>query len=358
MRPGFTRRAALGVTVLGVAGAARSFTRSRSASSLRALGDDAALERDTAVERVLMATVWRVLLPRGSPARGVSEAERALDEVARLEDLLSEFRPTSELARVNAAAGVDSVVVGHDTWTVVERSIDWARRTDGAFDPTWATLRSLWDFRRRDPSPPTPAQVRERLSLVAWTAVELDPHARSIRLHRRGMALGLGGIGKGYALDRARVVLEGAGLRDFLLYAGGQVLASGTRDGRPWRVGVQHPRATQSLLAAASMAAGSLSTGGDYEHFFVHGGRRYHHLLDPRTGYPVEHTVSLTVLDRTGMDADALESALFVMAPQRAMQMARELGVAVLRMGPSLVPELSPAMRGVLELRAPPADLG
>ena len=165
--------------------------------------------------------------------------------------------------------------------------------------------------------------------------------------------MGLGGIAKGYALDRMRVLLVDAGVRDFVLYSGGQVLAEGTREGRAWRVGVQHPRDPGALLGALSITSGSVSTGGDYEHCFTFEGRRFHHVIDPRTGWPVAHTASVTVVSRSAMEADALDTSLFVMPPAAAMAEARARGIAVLRTDPSMRSEATAEMRSMLEARQP-----
>lgn len=328
------------------------------AASLSRRRDEAAsggppLDTGFTAQRVAMGTLWQVVLPAGTPSHGPAAASRALDEVQRLEDVLSEFRPHTEVSRINASAGGAPLRVSADTWFVTEQSLRYAALSDGAFDPTWAAMRSLWDFRSPTPSPPDASAVQARLPLVDWRAVELDPEARTVRLRRPGMALGFGGIAKGYALDRMRALLLEAGVRDFVLYSGGQVMAEGTRGGRPWRVGVQHPREADALLGALSITAASVSTGGDYEHCFLHGGRRYHHVIDPRTGWPVEHTSSVTIMARTALEADALDTALFVMPPERAMAKARELGVAMLRTDPALHGEMTPAMRAVFEARAP-----
>ena len=311
--------------------------------------DDRPTERPCTVQRAAMGTIWQVVLPAGSPGHAPDAAERALDEVDRLESVLSEFRPGTEVSRVNAAAGGAPVAVGPDTWTMLEHSLQHAARSDGAFDPTWAALRGVWDFSTASPVPPDADTVRALLPRVDWRAVEMDASTRRVRLARPGMAIGFGGIAKGYALDRMRDILLREGVRDFLLYSGGQVLAEGTRNGRPWRVGVQHPRNPGALLGAVSITRGSVSTGGDYEHFFVHQGRRYHHFIDPRTGWPVEHTASVTVITPTALEADALDTSLFVMSPERAMAHARERGLAVLRTSPSLRSEMTPAMEAVLD---------
>lgn len=345
------RRRTMLLLPLALAGgaAAASLSRRPGAPPARDPSPDAGLT----LQRVAMGTLWQVVLPAGAPAHAAAAASRALDEVQRLEDVLSEFRPGTEVSRINAAAGERPVRVSNDTWYVTEQSLRYAALSDGAFDPTWAAMRSLWDFRSPTPLPPDPAEVQARLPLVDWRAVELDPAARTIRLRRPGMALGFGGIAKGYALDRMRALLLEAGVRDFVLYSGGQVLAEGTRGGRPWRVGVQHPRDPDGLLGALSITAASVSTGGDYEHSFQHEGRRYHHVIDPHTGWPVEHTASVTIIARTALDADALDTALFVMPPARAMAKARELGVAMLRTDPAMRSEMTPAMRSVFEARAP-----
>lgn len=309
--------------------------------------------QDITVQRVIMSTLWKVVIPAGAPADAPEAAERALDEVDRLENLLSEWRPWTEISRVNQHAGGEPVRVSPETWTVVDRALYYARLSDGAFDPTWAALRDLWDFRSPNAVPPPPESVRSRLPLVNWRLVEMNPRAHTIRLARRGMALGLGGIAKGYALDRARQILLDSGVSNFALYAGGQVLIEGTRTGRAWRVGIQHPRDPSILLGTLSLTSGSVSTGGDYEHYFEHQGLRYHHIINPRTGYPVDHTIAVTVVARTGLDADALDTALFVLPPDRAMHLATQLGVAMLRTGPDLSSTITPAMRSILELRTP-----
>jgi thiamine biosynthesis lipoprotein len=335
-----TRRAALGALGLGALGLGWRALHRRGLL----VEDDGTLDRGVTVQRLAMATVWKVLLPPGAPRRAVNAAERALDEVARLEDLLSEFRAHTELARVNAAAGGRPLRVSPETAEVVHHALSYAALSDGAFDPTWASLRSLWSF-GPGARAPSPEAVRRRLPLVDWRAVELDREGLTLRLPRAGMALGLGGIAKGYALDRMATVLNDVGARDYALYSGGQVLVRGEHLGRPWRVGVQHPRDPAGLLGAVSLSAGTVSTGGDYEHYFVEDGRRYHHVLDPRTGWPVAHTAAVTVVAPSGLEGDALDTVLFALDPAASEALAERLGLAVLRTSPELRSEATAAMR-------------
>ncbi len=136
------------------------------------------------------------------------------------------------------------------------------------------------------------------------------------------MAIGTGGIAKGYALDRAAEILRSAGFEHFMLYGGGQVQVQGLRGaGRGWRVGIQHPRQDDDYIGFLEVSAGSISTSGDYEHAFIANGRRWHHILNPRTGYPIDHTMSVTLHTTRGLYADALSTAAFVLGPEAALEM-------------------------------------
>ena len=254
----------------------------------------------------------------------------AFDEIARLETVLSEWREDSEISRINRMAGREPVVVSDDVFTVVSAGVDVSRWSDGAFDLSWAALRGLYDFRRGQERIPTRADVRRRVGLIDWRQIELDEEARTVFLKREGMAIGTGGIAKGYALDRAGTILRDAGIESYMLFGGGQVQVHGLRpraEGpRPWRVGIQHPRRSDEYFGFFESRGGSISTSGDYEHFFIDDrGKRWHHILDPRTGLPVDRTVSLTLTAPSGLYADALSTASFVLGPERALEMLQRI---------------------------------
>lgn len=273
------------------------------------------------VERQLMGTNWSVSIAGGDEARAKAAGERALDEVARLEAILSEWIPTSEISRVNAAAGTTPVVVGDDLMTCVRASLDIARWSDGAYDISWAALRDLWRFgtNGRD-VPPSAEDVAARLPLWNFRRIRVDEAQRSILLEQRGMQIGLGGVAKGYALDRAHALLVREGFENFMLYAGGQVLVRGLRGDRKWRVGIQHPREPR-YFAFIEVTNASVATSGDYEHSFTYEGRRYHHILDPRTGFPSERSASVTVVAPTALWADAVDTAVFILGPERGLSL-------------------------------------
>ena len=271
-------------------------------------------------ERKLMGTIWAMTLLGGSAQGADAAAKDALDEVARLESLLSEWQPDSEISRVNQAAGVEPVKVGPELLACVRASLEIARWSGGAFDISWASLRGLWDFSASSAHvPPSKASVKQRLPLWNYRNIVLDEGAQTLFLKRAGMQIGLGGVAKGYALDRAGEILRQAGFDNFLIYAGGQVLVHGRRGDRPWRVGIQHPREPRHF-AYVEIEDGSLATSGDYEHAYRHQGRTYHHIIDPKTGFPADKTSSVTLVSKTALWADAVDTALFVMGPRAALR--------------------------------------
>lgn len=259
-------------------------------------------------------------------ARGPVAA--AFDEIERLERVLSEWRADSEISAINRAAGRRAVPVGSDTMAVVRAGLDVSRWSGGAFDLSWAALRGLYDFRRGRGRVPRAAALRARLRRVDYRQIEVDESASTVFLKRPGMAIGTGSIAKGYALDRAGAILRAAGIHNYMLFAGGQVQLRGRRPDRPWRVGVQHPRSggegegPLSHFAVLEAEGGSISTSGDYEHYFVDADRRrWHHIIDPQTGRPAGRSVSATLVAEDGLYADALSTACFVMGPEPCIEM-------------------------------------
>jgi thiamine biosynthesis lipoprotein len=300
-----------------------------------------------------MSTLWRIVLP-DRPGAGTA-AEECFELFRRLDLELSEWKPGSPLAAVNRSAGGAAVPVTPDLFAVLERSLAMAEATEGAFDPSWAALWPLWDFRNPNAAPPDPAEIEAHRRWVDWRAVELDAAARTVRLSRAGMKLGLGAIGKGWALDRAAERLEASGFHDFLITAGGQVLARGRNGDRAWRVGVRDPRgARDELFAVVELSDGSLSTSADNESFFLHRGERYHHVLDPRTGWPARGARSATVLHSEAATADALSTALMVLGAPRGLELIEKAGGEGLVVAPDGELVATPSLERRLLERRPP----
>jgi thiamine biosynthesis lipoprotein len=283
--------------------------------------------------------------------------EDAFDEIDRLEQLLSEWRPDSEISRINAAAGEQAIEVSPDTLAVIEAGIAISRWSDGAYDLTWAALRGMYKFQPGDETVPDPTEVKNRLPLIDWRKIDVDASARTVKLRKKGMALGTGGITKGYALDRASDILKRAGLRDFMIFGGGQIMVSGKKNGRGWRVGIQHPR-QDDYFAFVEATSGSIATAGDYEHYFVKDGRRWHHIIDTKTGLPVTHTKAVTVVAESGLAADAVDTAIFVMGAKKSLSILDEAPFksdAVI-VDSELHMHVSPGMQQRLVMHAPLHD--
>jgi thiamine biosynthesis lipoprotein len=221
-------------------------------------------------------------------------AEDAIADVRRIEAKYSRYRADSVTSRINAAAGKAAVAVDDETYALLAYANQCHAQSDGLFDITSGVLRSAWNFRREPPAIPSTGEITKLLPLIAWRDVEWSE--RGVRLPRAGMEIDFGGIGKEYAADRVATILMGRGMRHGLANLGGDVRAIGPQpDGSPWRVGIRHPRADGVAVAGFDLAEGALATSGDYERYFDIDGKRYCHILDPRTGMPVTHWQSISV---------------------------------------------------------------
>ena len=259
-------------------------------------------------------------------------AQRAFDavfgEFERLDALLSVWRPGSDVLRVNAAAGDRPVPVSSDTRAVLRAARQVSDWTAGKFDVTFGPLAEVWKFdaQDQDNSIPDDAHIRARLPLIDYRKVEIDDEAGTVFLARKGMRIHLGGIGKGYAVERAAAILRQAGIRDFMIQAGGDLYAGGLKGGKPWRLGINDPRGPAGrLFAAVDLSDGTFSTSGDYARFFVKGGIRYHHLLDPASGLPARGCRSVTIVADSPTQADALSTGVFILGPADGMALVERL---------------------------------
>ena len=250
-------------------------------------------------------------------------AALAFAEIDRLDSLMSHYSPASELNRINRLATEKAVTCSPELSTVLERSQHFARRSGGVFDITIGVLTRLWNFPDAR-VPPRAGQIDSALALTGCEYLQLQEGR--VRLLRQGMRLDLGGVAKGYAVDRAVALLQEVGVPCGLITAGGDIRFWGEKpDGRPWRFAVQHPRESGQAIEVEDLQLAALATSGDYEQSFEHEGERFHHLLDPGTGYPAHRAVSATVWTKTAMDADILSTAVFVLGPERGVEWVETL---------------------------------
>lgn len=307
-------------------------------------------------ERKMMGTIVMITVASVTgteQAQAAAAIEAALDEMQRLERVLSEWDPDSEISRINQNAG-RAVSVSTETLTVVKAGLEVSRWSEGGYDISWAALRDQYTFQPNEARAPDMKLVRKALPLVRYQDVIVDDAASTVKLKRAGMQIGTGSIAKGYALDRATAILVERGLTSFMIFGGGQVQVHGMKGTRPWRVGIQHPR-KDDYFGFAEAVDVSISTSGDYEHSFTADGRRWHHILDLRTGLPIEHTSSVTVVCKSGIYADAMSTAVFVLGAERALaKLADAPGQPeVVIVDSEMRLHLSPNMRDKLVLKAP-----
>lgn len=255
--------------------------------------------------------------------------DAAMAEINRLEALFSYSVATSDVARLNAAAGQGRVQLAPETITVLVAAQRMAEISQGRFDVTIAPLVDLWGFRPDVvQSVPAASEIVEALKLVDYRQLAVYPASNEAELLRAGMRVDLGAIAKGYVVDRVAAVLREHGVVSAVLDVGGNVYALGLRpEGSAWRVGLQHPRTTDQLLGVLPMTDRSVATSGDYQRFFVVGEDRYHHLLDPTTGYPSAGIASISIVAPTGLEADAVSTAAFVLGREAGMALVRSLGL-------------------------------
>ena len=292
------------------------------------------------VSRQAMACDFAIYLNAGQQADGTDTALEALDLVDQLEDQLTVYRDTSELIEVNRRAGVAAVEVETGLFDLLHLALHIHDQTDGAFDITAGPLSQAWGFSRREGRVPDEDEIEAALDRIGSRYVQLDEAVRTVRFLRSDMELGVNGIGKGYALDRGGAVLREAGVTDFLFHGGqSSVLASGSHaaaGGRGWTVGLRHPMRPQQRVAEFFLRDRALGTSGSGTQFFHAAGRRYGHVLDPRSGRPAEGVFSATVLAPTAAEADALSTAFYVLGPDRAKEICQqrpELAMAIVCSG-------------------------
>jgi len=248
----------------------------------------------------------------------------AWQEIDRLEAMISSWRQTSETSAVNRAAGLNPVVVSPETYGLINRALKVSSLSGGAFDITFASAGRFWDFRSGEL--PDPAAVAKAVEAIDYRNVLLDPDKQTVFLVQPGTRIGFGAIGKGYAANRALRVMVAMGIKSALVNAGGDLVATGVQeDGAPWQISIQHPRERKRLLAQLRITEQAVVTSGDYERFFMVDGKRYSHIIDPRTGYPVEGMQSVTVICPDAELADALATTVFVLGAEKGLELVNRL---------------------------------
>jgi thiamine biosynthesis lipoprotein len=307
-----------------------------------------------------MGTEMKVTAWTADDARADSAIAAVFGEFDRLDSLMSVWKEGSDVVRLNSAAGEHAVPVSPETREVLGVAHQISEQTDGAFDVTFAALSGLWKFddQDKDGSVPDRREIQQRLPLINYRDLVVEDSAGTALLKRKGMRVNLGGIAKGYAVDRGVDILRKNGLRDFTIQAGGDMYVGGKRGDRAWRLGIRDPRGpADRIFAALELTDGTFSTSGDYERFFMKEGRRYHHIIDLRVGEPATLCRSVTLVTERAVVADALAKAVFILGPDEGMTLIeRTPGVQGVIVSANNEISISSGLRGRLTVLAPPTD--
>ena len=285
---------------------------------------------------------------------------KAIAEMRRLETVLSEWRSDTEIGQVNAHAG-EWVSIGPEAAAVIERGLWAGKLSKGSFDITFQALSKVWKFgsaQEAQPKLPNREVVEKLRKLVDYRRVELDQPGGRVRIGK-DQQLGLGGIAKGYIVDQAAKVLRASGVQGFLAQAGGDLYGSGRKpDGSPWVSGVQDPRAAQGeFFAVIELTDHAFSTAGDYARAYVVGGKRYHHIIDPKTGYPATACRSVTIWAPDATTADGVDDAVFILGPEEGLKLVASLdGVGAVIVDAENRVFISERVKDKVKVLKPPTD--
>ena len=271
----------------------------------------------------IMGTRIYVEIWADDQAKGEAAIDAVMDEMRHIDDTMSTYKPSSEVSRVNALAATQPVPISLELFKLLGTALEYSRITEGAFDITYASVGYMYDFREH--KKPTESQIEAALPAVSFRHVLLDARTHSVRFSQPSVRIDLGGIAKGYSVDRGIEILQARGYTHALVNAGGDSRVIGDRFGRPWVVGIRHPDHPDQVITRIPLVDSAFSTSGDYERYFDEGGVRYHHIIDPHTGHSASKVRSATVIAPTATRTDGLSKTAFVLGPDEAMRIYNRL---------------------------------
>lgn len=273
--------------------------------------------------RPMMGTEVSVYLWSDEPDLGRQALEEVFAEAERINRLMSTYLDGSEISEINRLAAEQPVVAGEELFRLIQRSLDISELTHGAFDVTYDSVGQHYDFRERQR--PDAGTVEAEKENIDYRYVELDEASSSVTFLKEGVRINLGGIAKGYVVERGVNILRGLGIQHAIVTAGGDSRLLGDRRGRPWMVGIRDPREEGQVAISVPLADEAISTSGDYERFFDEDGVRYHHIIRPSTGLPAGGVHSATVFGPDAVFTDALSTSVFVMGVEQGLTLIATL---------------------------------
>ena len=275
----------------------------------------------------LMGSPFEITVIAPNEDIGYISIQEAVDEIRRIERMISSWDPESETSLINQNAGIQPVRVSAELFYLLERSVQISEITNGAFDITYAALDKVWEYRDDIHKFPTPEKVRQAVSRIGYEKIELDRAEFTVYLPEKGMKIGFGAIGKGYAADRAKELLISKQISSGFINAAGDVTAWGTKvNGEKWLLGVANPLGKNRMFTWVPLIESSASMSGKFDKFLTYNGKRYSHLINPRTGYPVTGIIRVIVFGQSAELCDALATAIHILGKEKGLELINQLG--------------------------------
>ncbi len=278
--------------------------------------------------QLLMGTVVDITLYGNDEQLLKLASDAGFAEIKRLEALMSHYKEDSDVSRINRYAGKNTVTVSPETIEVIETAKKISEISSGAFDITMGVFGKAWRFTKDDnagPIPPAKKDVEPLLTLIDYKQIIIDKITGTVKLGKEGMRINLGGIAKGYIVSKAVGAIKTKGIKKGIVHAGGDMFIFNEIDNKPFKIGIQHPREKDKVIGTIDIFNGAVATSGDYERFFIKDGIRYHHIMDPKTGFPASKVRAVTIVADNGTMADALSTAVFVMGLEDGMNLIEKL---------------------------------
>lgn len=275
----------------------------------------------------LMGSNFEITVVAQNEDIGYININEAVSEITRVEKMISSWDENSETSRINRNAGIKPVKVCYELLRLIERCIKISEITDGAFDITYASMDKIWKFDGSMKRMPTEKEVNKSISKVGYQKIELDLDNQTVFLTEKGMKIGFGAIGKGYAADKAKAFLVSKGVKGGIINASGDLTTWGTKaTGEKWMIGITNPKSKKKVFSWLPVIESSVATSGNYEKYITYNGMRYSHIIDPRSGYPTKGLGSVSIFAKDAELCDALATAVFVMGRDSGIHMINQIG--------------------------------
>ena len=271
----------------------------------------------------IMGTRIYVELWDTDPVHGEASIDAVMADMRRIDDLMSHYKPESQLSKINQHAAEAPVVVDKELFDLIKLSTHYSEITEGAFDITYASVGYLYNYPNH--VRPTEEQIKAALPAVNWRNMKFDDAHHSVFFEHKGMRIDLGGIGKGYAVDHGIEILQKRGIQHAVVTAGGDSRIIGDHMGRAWLVAIRHPDDPNKVVTRIPLSDAAMSTSGDYERYFDENGVRYHHIIDPHTGHSASKVRSATIIGPTATQTDGMSKTAFVLGAEKTLEIINRM---------------------------------